>query len=40
MDAVIPWSRLLKLIEPHYPKKGRVGLPRPSGQVSTAVDSS
>jgi IS5 family transposase len=23
MDAVIPWDRLLKLIEPHYPKKGR-----------------
>lgn len=23
MDAVIPWSRLLALIEPHYPKAGR-----------------
>ncbi len=23
MDAVIPWSRLLALIEPHYPKPGR-----------------
>jgi IS5 family transposase len=23
MDAVIPWSRLLRLIEPHYPKAGR-----------------
>jgi len=23
MDAVIPWSRLLQLIEPHYPKAGR-----------------
>ncbi|HVN89511.1 MAG TPA: transposase, partial [Candidatus Binataceae bacterium] len=22
MDAVIPWSRLLALIEPHYPKAG------------------
>ena len=22
MDAVIPWARLLKLIEPHYPKAG------------------
>jgi transposase, IS5 family len=22
MDAVIPWARLLKLIEPHYPKPG------------------
>jgi len=23
MDAVIPWSRLIKLIEPHYPKAGQ-----------------
>lgn len=23
MDAVIPWSRLLRLIEPHYPKAGQ-----------------
>ena len=23
MDAVIPWTRLLKRIEPYYPKKGR-----------------
>jgi len=23
MDAVIPWTRLMKLIEPRYPKKGR-----------------
>lgn len=23
MNAVIPWSRLLELIEPHYPKAGR-----------------
>src|SRR5271169_6660045 len=22
MDAVIPWTRLLALIEPHYPKAG------------------
>jgi hypothetical protein len=22
MDAVIPWARLIKLIEPHYPKAG------------------
>src|SRR5260370_8935360 len=22
MDAVIPWARLLRLIEPHYPKSG------------------
>jgi transposase, IS5 family len=22
MDAVIPWGRLLALIEPHYPKAG------------------
>src|ERR1700733_9963110 len=23
MDAVIPWARLLALIEPHYPKAGQ-----------------
>ncbi len=23
MDAVIPWARLMALIEPHYPKAGR-----------------
>jgi IS5 family transposase len=23
MDAVIPWTRLMERIEPHYPKKGR-----------------
>jgi len=23
MDAVIPWERLIALIEPHYPKRGR-----------------
>lgn len=23
MDAVIPWKRLISLIEPHYPKRGR-----------------
>ena len=22
MDAVVPWTRLLALIEPHYPKAG------------------
>jgi IS5 family transposase len=22
MDAVIPWTRLIRLIEPHYPKAG------------------
>lgn len=25
MEAVVPWSRLLALIEPHYPKMGRKG---------------
>ena len=25
MDAVVPWTRLLALIEPHYPKAGRKG---------------
>jgi len=23
MNAVIPWARLMGLIEPHYPKKGK-----------------
>jgi IS5 family transposase len=27
MDAVVPWARLEALIEPHYPKSGRVGRP-------------
>ena len=25
MDSVVPWTRLLALIEPHYPKAGRKG---------------
>jgi len=25
MDAVVPWGRLLALIEPHYPKAGPKG---------------
>jgi IS5 family transposase len=29
MDAVIPWARLLKLIEPHYPKAGNGTQPMP-----------
>ena len=29
MDAVIPWARLLALIEPHYPKAGNGTQPRP-----------
>lgn len=29
MDAVIPWSRLLALIEPHYPKAGHGTQPMP-----------
>lgn len=29
MDAVIPWSRLLSLIEPHYPKAGSGRQPHP-----------
>ena len=36
MDAVIPWDRLLKLIEPHYPKKGRGR--RPLGPGEDAPD--
>ena len=27
MDKVVPWSRLEALIEPHYPKSGKVGRP-------------
>jgi transposase, IS5 family len=29
MDAVIPWQRLLALIEPHYPKAGKGRQPHP-----------
>lgn len=27
MEAVVPWARLESLIEPHYPKSGKVGRP-------------
>jgi transposase, IS5 family len=27
MDRVVPWARLIALIEPHYPSSGRVGRP-------------
>jgi len=27
MDGVVPWARLEALIEPHYPKSGKVGRP-------------
>jgi len=33
MDAVIPWPRLVRLIEPHYPKAGQAAAtesPHPS----------
>jgi transposase, IS5 family len=33
MDAVIPWSRLLWLIEPHYPKAGNGTQPKPMEQM-------
>ncbi|AEK57420.1 ISPsy2, transposase [Acidithiobacillus caldus SM-1] len=29
MDAVVPWARLVALIEPHYPKGGRGRQPMP-----------
>jgi transposase, IS5 family len=29
MDAVIPWARLLELVEPHYPKAGAGRQPHP-----------
>jgi transposase, IS5 family len=33
MDAVIPWARLLALIEPHYPKAGNGTQPKPMEQM-------
>ena len=33
MDAVIPWERLLALIEPHYPKAGNGTQPKPMEQM-------
>ena len=33
MDAVIPWSSLLGLIEPHYPKAGNGTQPKPLEQM-------
>lgn len=33
MDAVIPWSRLVALIEPHYPKAGNGTQPKPLEQM-------
>jgi len=36
MDAVVPWSRLLTLIEPHYPKMGSKG-GRPAMPLETML---
>ena len=33
MDAVIPWTRLLALIEPHDPKAGNGTQPNPMEQM-------
>jgi transposase, IS5 family len=33
MDAVIPWTRLLALIEPHYPKAGQGTQPMPLARM-------
>ena len=33
MDAVIPWARVLGLIEPHYPKAGNGTQPKPLEQM-------
>src|SRR5580700_5553406 len=33
MDAVIPWARLLALIEPYYPKAGNGTQPKPMEQM-------
>jgi hypothetical protein len=38
MNAVVPWSRLEALIEPHYPKSGKVGSP-PGGAHNRANSS-
>ena len=27
MEQVVPWSRLLAVVEPHYPKSGKRGRP-------------
>lgn len=27
MDQVVPWTRLMEVIEPHYPKSGKRGRP-------------
>lgn len=36
MDAVVPWARLLRLIEPHYPKVGQKG-GRPPMPIETML---
>ena len=33
METVVPWSRLVALIEPFYPKKGNGRPPRPLGTM-------
>jgi IS5 family transposase len=33
MDAVVPWARLVALIEPHYPKAGNGTPPKPLEQM-------
>ena len=30
MEQVVPWARLIEVIEPHYPKSGKRGRP-PTG---------
>jgi len=39
MNAVIPWPRLMKVKEPHYPKKGRGRQPPPSLIMSSYLNS-
>ena len=34
MEQVVPWARLIEVIEPHYPKSGKRGRP-PTGWPST-----
>ena len=38
MDTVVPWTRLLALIEPHYPKLGPKGGRPPDAAGDDAAD--
>ena len=36
MEQVVPWSRLIRMVEPHYPKSGKRGRP-PTGWPSSLL---